>query len=209
MSLLLLGAALQLSQAEPLRAPPIDQCSGDPTFVEFREKLVGAIALKDAKSLRPLVDLEIKYSLGPEGDDGWSGFVRSWNLDRPAGSELWQELSEVLNLGCGDYNGVKFMPANLTNFGELDASFPPYWAVENGAAFRSQPDDTAPVVMMLDNHLLFELDGGAPDGWLYGRLSYGQSGYVRLSSVRSAMDYRATFELRDGQWVMTSFLAGD
>jgi hypothetical protein len=209
MSLLLLVAALQLSQAEPLRAPPIDQCSDDPKFVEYRDKLAGAIALKDADALRPLVDLNIKFSHGPEGDGGWSGFVLNWNLDRPADSELWLELSEVLNLGCTDYNGEKLMPVSF-DIGEVDGSYPyPYWAVEEGAAFRSRPDDTAPVVMPLKNHILLEQDNTAPEGWLHARLTNGQIGYVRLHSVRNVIDYRAAFELRNGKWVMTSFLAGD
>jgi hypothetical protein len=211
MILLLIVAALQSSQAEPLRAPPIDQCGDDPTFVEYREKLAGAIALKDADALRPLVDLNIKTSLGPDGDDGWPGFVRDWNLDRPADSELWLELSEVLSLGCSVYDGMKLMPMSF-DIGEVDGSYP-YWAIEKGAALRSLPDDTAPVVMQLENHVLIEIVddewNSVPEGWLHARLTNGQSGYVRLTAVRNVIDLRASFEKRDGKWVMTSFLGGD
>lgn len=208
MSLLLLVAAFQSSQAEPLRAPPIDQCSDDPTFVEYLEKLAGAVASKDAEVLRPLVDVEIKTSHGP-GDDGWAGFIRDWKLDRPADSELWLELSEVLDLGCSNYDDMKLMPATF-DYREVEGTHPyPYWAVEKGAAFRSRPEDTAPVVMLLENHILLEQENTAPEGWLHARLTNGQSGYVRLTAVRNVIDLRASFEMRDGKWVMTGFLGGD
>jgi len=209
MGLLLLVAALQLSQAEPLRAPPIDQCGDDPTFVEYREKLAGAIALKDADALRPLVDREIKYNFGPDGDGGWSGFVREWNLDRPADSELWLELSEVLSLGCAWNDGQPTAPSNFSSLSELDHSLPVYFAVHKGAAFRTRPDDSAPLVMELEDHVLLENVDVAPEGWLNAQLTDGRTGFVRMSAVRSAIDYRAGFERRDGKWVMTFFIAGD
>ena len=213
MSLLLLVAALQLSQTEPLRAPPIDQCGDDPTFVEYREKLAGAIALKDADALRPLVDLKIKYSFGFEGEDGWSGFVRNWNLDRPPDSELWLELSQVLNLGCELNDGHRTAPGNFSQLSDMGDGLPPFFAVQKDAALRSRPDDKAALVRLLDNHVLIEIMGdepeSVPEGWLHARLTNGQSGYVRLSAVRNAIDYRAGFEKRDGKWVMTIFIAGD
>jgi hypothetical protein len=208
-----LVAALQLFQAEPLRAPPIDQCGDDPTFVEYREKLAGAVALKDADALRPLVDLNIKYSLGPDGGDGWSGFVRNWNLDRPEDSELWPELSEVLNLGCEWDDGQPTAPGNFSQLPHMGEGLQPFFAVQKDAALRSRPDDKAALVRLLDNHVLIEImddePGSVPEGWLHARLTNRQSGYVRLSAVRSAIDYRAGFEKRDGKWVMTIFIAGD
>ena len=223
MILLLIVAALQLSQAEPLRAPPIDQCGDDPTFVEYREKLAGAIALKDADALRPLVDLNIKTSFGPDGDDGWSGFVRDWNLDRPADSELWLELAEVLNLGCAMDDGHPAAPGNFSQLPDIGVllgqvggaieGLPPFFAVQKDAALRSRPDDNAALVRLLDYHVLIEIlddkPGSVPEGWLHARLTNGQSGYVRLTAVRNVIDLRASFEKRDGKWVMTSFLGGD
>jgi hypothetical protein len=209
MSLMLLVAALQLSQVEPLRAPPIDQCGDDPAFVEYREKLTGAIALKDADALRPLVDLKIKYSFGPDGDDGWSGFVRIWNLDRPADSELWLELSQVLNLGCEWDDGQPTAPGNFSRLSEFDHPLPVYFAVQKRAALRTRPDDSAPLVMELEDHVLLENFDVAPEGWLNAQLTDGRTGFVRMSAVRSAIDYRAGFEKRDGKWVMTIFIAGD
>jgi len=34
-------------------------------------------------------------------------------------------------------------------------------------------------------------------------------GYVRVSETRSPLDYRAVFELVDGKWKLSAFVAGD
>lgn len=207
MNLLLLTLAIQAIQGEPARAPISDACGSDASFVEYRDRLNKAVETKDAAALKPLVASDILVDFG--GGSGWPSLVQDWGLDQANASALWAELAEVLALGCGDLNGVKFIPGNFASLGEFDEPYPPYFAVGKGAAFRSKPNDTAPLVMQLDNHILFELDDSAPEGWLHARLTDGRPGYVRLASVRSAIDYRASFELRDGQWVMTSFLAGD
>lgn len=204
---LLLIAAFLASQVEPVRVPVTNECGGNTSFVGYRRHLIEAVEGKDVAALQSLVAPNVMVSFG--GDEGWDRFVRKWGLDRPHGSKVWQELRQLLALGCSDSNGIKFMPMNFADFGEGDPSIPPYWAVNAGTAFSSQPSDTAPVEMPLDHHLLYELEDGAPEGWLHARLSNGKAGYVRRSAVRSAIDYRATFEFRDGKWLMTSFLAGD
>lgn len=211
MGIWLLIAAMQAAHAEPEQAPPIDQCGDDRTFVEYRARLLRVIARKEVSGLRALVASNITYSFGDEG--GWPGFANKWALDRPADSELWHELAEVLNLGCEKSDRQRIAPGNFNKLSDYGLGLPPFVAVQKAAAFRSSPDDTAPLVMALDHHVLVEiLDDEAdvvPEGWLHARLTDGRSGYVRLSAVRSALDYRAGFEKRDGRWVMTSFIAGD
>lgn len=113
----------------------------------------------------------------------------------------------MLSLGCEEVGGERYAPGNLTKLGEYDEPLV-YVAVKKGAALRSGPDVTAPIVMTLHNHVLFDA-GGAPEGWLRVRLTDGQSGYVRSSDARSAIDYRAHFMKVGGRWLMTSFIAGD
>ena len=207
MRYLLLFAALQPAQVEPVRVPPTDQCIGDPAFVEYREKLTAAVAQRDVDALKPLVAPDVLVNLG--GGRGWTDFSSEWTLDRPQQSGLWRELDNLLRLGCEELDNSQTMPGNFSRLGEFDDALPAYFAIEAGAALRSRPDDSAPIVATLDSHLLFENLEAAPDGWLNARLSDGRSGFVRLSAVRSAIDYRAGFEKRDGEWKMTSFVAGD
>jgi hypothetical protein len=48
-----------------------------------------------------------------------------------------------------------------------------------------------------------------PGAWARVRLSDGRAGYVETEHLLSAIDYRAIFERRDGQWRMTMFIGGD
>jgi hypothetical protein len=41
------------------------------------------------------------------------------------------------------------------------------------------------------------------------QLDDGRQGYVHSRYLRSPIDYRASFTLIDGQWRMTSSIAGD
>ena len=204
---ILIAAAIQVTQAEPARLPPTDRCGSDRSFVEYRARLWAAVARKDAAALHPLVASDIQIDLGD--GKGWHAFVREWALNRPAESGLWRELSAVLELGCENHDGLRIMPGNFSKLSEYDHPLPIYFAVQKGAALLSQPDDSAPVVMTLEDHVLFENFDVAPEGWINARLSDGRSGFVRSSSVRSAIDYRAGFEKRNGNWVMTSLVAGD
>lgn len=200
-------AGLLIADVEPVRVPPIDECGSDPAFVEYRTMLTDAVARKDAAALQALVATDVRVDLG--GGTTWAAFTREWKLDQPGESALWVELGQVIQLGCEELNDLRIMPGNFSRLGEIEDALPTYFAIETGATLRSRPDDSAPIVAALDSHLLFENLEAAPDGWLNARLSDGRSGFVRLSAVRSAIDYRAGFEKRDGQWKMTSFVAGD
>lgn len=206
--LLLLIAAIHAPQSRPVRVPPTDHCASDPAFVDYRTRLASAVANRDAGALKPLVATNVLFSLGPDGS-GWSAFAKEWRLDKPEESALWFELGQVLKLGCEELKDLRIMPGNFSRLGEFHDDLPTYFAVETGAALRSRPDDSAPIVAILDSHLLFENVKAAPEGWLNARLSDGRSGFVRLSAVRSAIDFRAGFEKRGGHWMMTSFVAGD
>lgn len=205
MSLLLVIAAIQASQVEPLRLPPTDECRYDRSFVDYRARLSESIDRKDVATLRQLVASDIKISFGADG--GWLAFVREWELDKPRQSSLWHELSEVLALGCQAYDGSRVAPSYFGRTGDYD--LPPYVATQKGAALRTRPEDAAPVVLVLDSHVLIETLESAPEGWLAVRLTDGRSGYVRSAAVRSEIDYRARFEKWNGRWVMAAFIAGD
>ncbi|HEU4499206.1 MAG TPA: hypothetical protein VFR60_07690 [Sphingomicrobium sp.] len=200
-------AALLIADVEPVRVPPIDECGSDPAFVEYRTMLTDAVARKDASALQALVATDVMIDLG--GGTTWAAFTREWKLERPQESGLWRELANLLQLGCEELDNSRIIPVNFSKLGEFGDALPAYFAIETGAALRSRPDNSAPIVAILDSHLLFENLEAAPDGWLNARLSDGRSGFVRLSAVRSAIDYRAGFEKRDGRWKMTSFVAGD
>lgn len=201
-SFLILAAAA----AAPLPLPPVDECASQPGFAAFRDSLRGAIADKDAKALLALTDRDIDISFG--GEKGQAEFVRYWKLDRPESSELWNELSAVLDLGCATDGTVAVSPSFINKLpGEFDIfetmvasgpDVPVYAKAEAGQAIATLQWE---VVQTPD------WDGLAE--WVPIQLRDGRTGYVETRLLRSPVDYRAFFEQVDGAWKMTIFIAGD
>ena len=205
--MLLLSAALQAARINSDQLPFTDHCTSDPSFTEYRARLSAAVSQRNVSALRPLVAKDVRIGFGLENSDGWPAFVRTWALDRPAESQLWAELDKVLSLGCEEVGAQRYAPGNFTKLTGYNEPLL-YVALTSGAPLRSQPDGGAPIIMMLDNHVLIDV-GVAPEGWLSVRLTDGRSGYVRSAEARSAIDYRARFIRVEGRWVMAAFIAGD
>ena len=200
MLLLALVAALG-----PDRLPPVDECAGNRSFVEFRNQLRRTIDRRDAKALLAVVADDVHASLG--GHIGKKDFVELWGLKRPRGSKIWAELGEALRLGCTMRNGAATAPSMEDQIGDRDA-FETRVALP-GAVLRRRAADGSAVIARLNWDVLTIRgiwDGGP---WVPVRLDDGRSGYVRDALARSPIDYRAWFHKRDGRWIMAGFLAGD
>jgi hypothetical protein len=53
------------------------------------------------------------------------------------------------------------------------------------------------------------VDVGGDGLWSHVRVGDGRTGYVWHAYVRSPIEERAVFNLIDGRWRMTAFVAGD
>lgn len=200
--LLLVLAAAALG---PSRLPPVDECTSDASFVEFREELRRTIERHDAAALLAIVADDVHASLG--GHVGKKDFIDLWGLNRPRTSKVWKELGEALRLGCTMRDGLATVPSMEDQIGDRDA-FETRIALP-GAVLRARPSDTGRAIARLDWHVLTlrgAWDGGS---WVRVRLDDGRSGYVRDALARSPIDYRAWFRRRAGKWRMEGFLAGD
>ena len=185
--------------------PPVDQCSSDRTFVQFRRDLLRTIEKRDAKALLAAVADDIRVSFGD--DSGRDDFVRSWQLDKPQKSRVWEELGTALRLGCTIEGDGRTAPSLGGQIGERDV-FETLVALP-GASLRRAPSGASPRVTGLKWDLLTidkPWDGGR---WIAVRLDDGRRGFILRSETRSPVDYRAWFEKRDGRWLMAAFLAGD
>lgn len=187
------------------RLPPVDQCAADPSFVEFRNELRGAVERRDTAALLSVVADDIHASLG--GHVGKQDFIELWELKQPRMSRLWKELGEALRLGCTMRDGLATAPSMMDQIGDRDA-FETRIALP-GAVLRTRPTDRSRAIARLDWHVLTlrgPWDGGP---WVRVRLDGGRSGYVRDALARSPIDYRAWFRKRGGKWIMEGFVAGD
>jgi hypothetical protein len=194
----------------PPRLPPVDECTAQPGFAEFRTALRDAIARKDVKALLALTDKDIDISFGAE--KGQAEFVQSWRLDKPAESSIWGFLSDALDLGCASDGTVAVSPSMVSKLpGDYDA-FETYVPVQAQVPLYAKPGDPEPVAM-LEWDILRVGDWVEWDGtgeYTPVTLADGRRGWVPEEMVRSPIDeYRAYFEKVDGVWKMTVFIAGD
>lgn len=205
-------ALLLLVPANPadgrIRIPPEDECFADADFALFRSDLLDAIEERDPDMLLALLSDDVAVNFG--GDRGREDFARVWGLDRPAESEVWDQLSDALALGCAMDGTMAAAPRFVSRLPEDAEVYDTLVAVEPGAALRAEPRADAELVAALDSDLMWT---GAWDetlgDWLAVSLPDGRRGYVHAGQVRSPVDYRAFFEKDGDEWRITGFVAGD
>ena len=203
----LLIAAAPPADSSTHRLPPIDECAADPSFAAFRDQLRLTIEQRDAAALLEIVADDIEVDFG--GGAGRADFSRTWELDRPASSGVWDELAEALSLGCaGDGSGELYAPS-MAAASMTEDPFEAAVVIRPGAELRREPDAASRSLATLDWDIVTVPEWDSEGAWQRIVLADGRSGFVRSDDLRSPIDYRAAFRRLDGRWRMTAFIAGD
>jgi len=190
---------------------PVDEGPKDPSFQEFRGKLIEAAKNRDAKFVLSILDSNIQN--GFDGVGGVKAFKEKWKPDNPD-SELWGVLIEILSMG-GSFTKYEFCaPYVFTKFPELDP-FEHSAIIGEQVRVREQPGLTSPIIASLSYDIVaitdppitpINMDGHS---WIAIKLSNGKTGFVSEQFIRSPIDYRACFTKKGGRWRMVSLVAGD
>ncbi|HVQ09659.1 MAG TPA: hypothetical protein VMS43_14605 [Allosphingosinicella sp.] len=198
-------ALLAMPAAVPARTlPPRDECAADPGFARFRADLLDIVARHDATRLLAIVADDIRFDFG--GGQGRRAFAGEWGLADPDRSGLWVELAGVLVSGCARDGEMMTAPYIFRRFpDELDA-YSSGVAGPGARLYQARSNEGESVLIPWEILEEVEMNAG---GWARVRLSGGRTGYIETANLLSAIDYRAIFEKRDGQWRMTTFIAGD
>jgi hypothetical protein len=201
-----LAAALLAGQPLPNRLPPIDQCSADAGFAAFRTQLERVVAAADAKGLTAMVADDVLVDFG--GGEGKAAFIKAWGLDQPQPSQLWDELRQVMALGCAK-EGQGFVIPSLG--AQLPEKLDPFTTLVAlpGSKLRKAPGDGAPSIASLDWNVLTVTSSTDVAPWSGVTMADGRQGFVNGEQVISPLGYRASFERRGGKWLLVSFVAGD
>ena len=197
------------AQAAQLKLPPVDQCSGDASFVQFRAALGKAVEKRDSKALLQLIAPDVTVNFG--GDVGRRSFVTQWELDRPAKSGLWQELSAIAKLGCARVQQARVMPslAGQFNPGNDQDAFEKMVVVSSAARLRKTRAASSATVATLSWDVVTALEAPDDGAQIKVRTARGREGWLSRNELRSPLDYRAVVEKRKGKWLITAFVAGD
>lgn len=215
-------ADIELASGE--RLLPVDEASEDDSFIAFRTELMAAIDNRDTDFLLGIVSPDIHIGFGRAA--GIEDFKQRWQLEDPD-SEFWAQLDAVLALG-GEFQ---------SDFAEAEDALPTFIApyvfntfpgrdynpfgyaavVADDVVLRAEPDIQSAAIAMLSYHIVkidragsIEIEPGSYEyAWYKVATTEGEEGYVAGQYVRSPIDYRAFFAKESGQWMMTTFLAGD
>ena len=205
-------AAVSLTAASPpplSKLPPTDQCSAEPGFGAFKETLKQAVEHRDGDALLALLAPDVLVNFG--GETGRDAFARQWDLKAGSPHELWQQLTEILELGCARTGSTLVMPSLAEQF-DSDADedvFEKMIVVSPAAELRAQPAADSDRIQSLSWDVVTGLERRREDDLVKVRLADGREGWIAGRLLRSPLDYRAVIEKRGGQWMITAFVAGD
>jgi hypothetical protein len=201
-----LAAVLVMSapaHALPSKLPPIEQCDGDPSFTDFRQKLTSAVVAADRDEFLQLLAPDVLADFG--GGRGRDLFAE--HIDN-AGGELWMYYEQVVHLGCASIGDARVIPS-------LAVQFEP-WADEDltnvmvalpGVKLRKTWEEHSPEVATLNWDVVTIVPGG--DVQTEVILADGRRGWLFDNEFTGASGYRFWMEKRDGQWMVTALVAGD
>jgi len=82
------------SLAWPDSLRPIDQCSGDPSFAKFQDRLKRVVLKKDQKALLNLLAPDVLLDFG--GGSGRKAFEERWSFDPHEYGNVWDQLETML-----------------------------------------------------------------------------------------------------------------
>ena len=186
------------------RLLPIDEGASRPEFAAYRARLQAAVARRDVDAVIAEIDPGIR--LGFDASGGVAAF-RTLVVER---SESWEELRVVLAMGGTFSSPAAFAaPYVYARWPDQLDSFECAAITGRNVRLRRAPRLDAPITALVSHPIVRLLQTGTEKQWSHVRLGDGRTGYVWHAYVRSPVDHRALFNLVDGRWRMTAFVAGD
>jgi hypothetical protein len=193
------------SLAWPDSLRPIDQCSGDPSFAKFQDRLKRVVLKKDQKALLNLLAPDVLVDFG--GGSGRKAFEERWSFDPHEYCNVWDQLETMLKLGCARDAEARIIPSLVMQLGTDSGDSEPVLILpgaklHNGAGDRGPGANVRPWTLAAATSRESDTMTGV-------RLPDGRKGYVADSFLYEPLGYRMTIERRRREWTITMFVAGD
>ncbi|MDF3819940.1 SH3 domain-containing protein [Leptospira sp. 96542] len=198
--------------------PPIDHSVKDPSFSKFKKEFLNILKQKDVKRLDQVVDPNIHFSFG--ANSGKKAFWLEFELNQnPKKSTLWQLLEETVGLGFFRNEEGQFVaPYFFETFPSEFDPFTHYLVIGKNVNIREEPRKDSKVKDNLSYTIVRseadDMEGNRLEktsncNWAKVCLPSGSVGFVCDRFIRSPLEYRAFFEKKKGNWVLTTFIVGD
>ncbi|MEZ5708609.1 MAG: hypothetical protein R3E02_04375 [Blastomonas sp.] len=197
-----------------LAVPPENKCGDLPGFGDYLRNLRTAAKIRSSEKLMKLLDPDILLDFG--GGGGLAEFQERWMADPERQQQFWDELQQILVLGCAEQEGAAAIPYYFWSLPDNVDSFMAMIPLNAQVPLRKSPSDDAEIIGELHWNVLLAQVSDDPENadWHSVTTIAGDeeavSGWVAARDVRSVLDYRAIFNRDDrGVWHMTAFIAGD
>ncbi len=185
---------------------PRDECADVPGAAEFRQQLTKVVGDRDIEGLVALVANDVRLDFG--GGEG-ANLLRTHLMK--ADRSLWDELDELLALGCAK-NGQGGITIPWYFEQDFDSIDPMTGMIVKGedVPLLAEPEAKAQELRKLSWEVVELADGLRPDDRFQKvRLPDKTEGYIATDELRSLIGYRLIASSRNGKWSITSLAAGD
>jgi hypothetical protein len=195
------------------RLEPRDDAN--PSFREFRGRLMSALDRRDTAFLHAIVAPEIRTSFGAEGGAGH--FREMWRTSEPS-SPVWLTLTRVLRMGGKHSSDSMFLaPYVYARWPDSIDAFSHVAVTRENAPVHGQPNAGSPVLGTATYSILRAVEWTTIPGdampsdtsWVKVEMPDTRSGWMRVADVYSPVSWRVAFALRGASWLMILFVAGD
>jgi hypothetical protein len=199
---------LCVAPSAPRTAPkllPRDEAANQPDFFTFRARLLTALAQRDEAAVLAAADPGIRLAF----DDSVGIEILRKALRDPQ-STIWGDLATTLALGGTFESPTSFTAPYVTAAWSDDFDAFQCAAVlgDRVRVRRTAAADSA-VVASVSYEIVQLLPEERTDAVVQVRLANGVRGFISAPFLRSAVDHRAIFDRKGGQWRMVAFVAGD
>lgn len=194
-------------EAEPAgRFAPRNECVELPGAKLFFVDLGKAVRDRDVEALLKLTAADVKLDFG-----GGGGLVTFKERLADEDGKLWQELEELLELGCAvDEGGDMVLPWLFVQDLGVDDPFSTMITLGPDVVMRERPEDSAPVVETIAWDTVELAEGFDPAAEFAGVTSRsGKTGFIANAMLRSPVDYRVHIARKGESWQIVGFVAGD
>ena len=175
-----------------------DECRALPGYPAFRLKLQRAVADRDGQALKALFD-----PAGAMRVHGIGGPVSyPWSFDRPEAEFVWNELGQILKLGCARSGRKLVLPKVATM--AYDDTEPGQLVVLRRTALKSRPSATAETLgFAVPGQVITPRDDDTPPRWTPIELGRRRA-YIPSAALRSPFGIRIELVPFEGGWRIRS-----
>lgn len=201
--LLILPVAASLAAPSPVPVRP-STCADVPDFASFEAELKAVAAKRDGTALRRLFSLRGRMRV-----NGVGGLASGadWRLTGKRAVPMWDELDQILALGCVRVGDRLLLPAVAIRAKEHTLTEDHVVGIEP-VSLRKTPSFSAKIVQKLPlGSAMVLLSSDATSGWSEVRVGE-QRYHARSAALRSPFGTQLELIREDGAWRILHFGSG-